>query len=177
MLRLILGGTRSGKSDWALDVLLSDPAPRHFLATGQAGDPSFRRQINDHRVERGPGLPVRETGVFLAEALEDIARECDGHGSVLVDSLDFWLFAAQTADNGAARVFLRRLDALRERYPALRLNFVSSEIGLGPIPASAEVRAFARSLGTLHRELACRSNEAVLVVAGLPVHLKSTPGQ
>jgi adenosylcobinamide kinase/adenosylcobinamide-phosphate guanylyltransferase len=160
MLRLVLGGQGSGKSDLAMERFLADPGPHVLLATGSALDQCFRDRILAHRARRAPELPVRETGAELPAALHD----CAHMGGVLVDSLDFWVHAAP----GRAQELLDVLDLL----PKVRVTVVSSEISLGPVAASAQVRAFVRELGLLHQALAARSQEAVLCVAGLPVPLK-----
>ncbi len=160
-LTLILGGEKSGKSDYALRLLARAPGPGLFVATGRALDAGFRRQIQAHRAGRGPGIPVREVDTALPEALADAA----GHyGAVLVDSLDFWLFACRRAGDEPGRV-AALLAALDGMGPT-RVIIVSCEVGLGPVAPTAEVRAFVRSLGALNRQLAQRSARAVLVVAG-----------
>jgi adenosylcobinamide kinase/adenosylcobinamide-phosphate guanylyltransferase len=160
-LTLILGGEKSGKSDYALRLLARAPGPGLFVATGRALDAGFRAQIQAHRAGRGPEIPVREVGTDLPEALAQAAGRC---GAVLVDSLDFWLFACRAAGDEPARVaaLLAALDAMGPT----EVIVVSCEIGLGPVAPTAGVRAFVRALGALNRQLAQRSARAVLVVAG-----------
>lgn len=167
MITFVLGGEKSGKSDFALELLLAAPEPRLFVATGKALDAAFREQIQRHRRERPADIPVIEAGADLAGAL-DAAR--GRFGSVLVDSLDFWLFAARQAASGRDHVrdLLSSLDSWRECEVVL----VSAEIGLGPVAASAETRAFVRALGELNRAVAKRARRAWLVAAGLPLQLK-----
>jgi len=52
----ILGGARSGKSDYALDLArqLAGDGPVLFIATAQAGDDEMAERIARHRSER-PG--------------------------------------------------------------------------------------------------------------------------
>ncbi len=171
MITLVLGGEKSGKSDFALELLLAAPAPRLFVATGKALDPAFREQIRRHRQERPADIPVAEAGADLAGVL---AMARGRRGSVLVDSLDFWLFACRQAPGGRDHVqeFLACLDS----WDACTVILVSAEIGLGPIAASAETRAFVRALGELNRAVARRADTAWLVAAGLPLQLKQAGG-
>ncbi len=165
-LTLVLGGEKSGKSDHALGLLARESGPVLFVATGQALDPGFRAQIEAHRRERGPDVPVREVTTDLPEALAGAAGR---YAAVLVDSLDFWLYACMAAGNLDQRsaALLAALDGMGPT----RVIIVSCETGLGPVAPTAEVRAFVRALGALNRELARRSAEAVLVVAGRPLRL------
>jgi adenosylcobinamide kinase/adenosylcobinamide-phosphate guanylyltransferase len=52
------------------------------------------------------------------------------------------------------------------------LILVSTEMGLGPLAFDGEVRAFARDLGQLNREIASLSTSVYLVIAGLAQKLK-----
>ena len=45
MITLVLGGNKSGKSDFALDLLAKEEGPALFIATGKAKDLEFREQI------------------------------------------------------------------------------------------------------------------------------------
>lgn len=163
---LILGGEKSGKSDYALSLLATAPAPALFVATGHAMDPGFRRQIQAHRVGRGPDIPVREVRTDLPEAL---AAAAGTWGTVLVDSLDFWLFACNEAGvpDERRQALLAALDGMGRTCVIM----VSCEVGLGPIAPTPAVRTFVRGLGGLNRELAGRAGRAVLVVAGRPLTL------
>lgn len=165
-LTLILGGEKSGKSDYALSLLARSPGPALFVATGQALDAGFRSQIQAHRDGRGPHIAVREVTTDLPEAL---AQAAGSHGTVLVDSLDFWVFACQSSGTLAERTaaLLAALDGMGSTCVIM----VSCEVGLGPVAPTAEIRAFVRGLGALNRQLAQKSAETVLVVAGRPLRL------
>lgn len=165
-LTLVLGGEKSGKSDYALGLAAREAGPVLFVATGRALDPGFRAQIEAHRKKRGPGIPVREVGTDLPEALTEAAGR---YALVLVDSLDFWLYACARA--GALEERRAALLAALEGMGGTRVVVVSCEVGLGPVAPTAEVRAFVRALGALNHELATRCAEAVLVVAGRPLRL------
>ncbi|MBI5519818.1 MAG: bifunctional adenosylcobinamide kinase/adenosylcobinamide-phosphate guanylyltransferase [Desulfovibrio sp.] len=169
MITFVTGGNKSGKSDYALGLLESLPGPAVFMATGKAQDLAFREQISDHRVRRDPALPVVEAGRDLPHAL-GMARE--EYKAVLVDSLDFWLYLCMRegrADEFAAAL----LDTLKTlKGGGTHVILVSCEIGLSPLPASSETRAFLKKLGRLNQAVAALSDEAYLVVAGLPLALK-----
>ncbi len=172
MIRLVLGGDKSGKSAYGLQVFEQGGGPRLLLATGQAQDLAFRRQILDHRLARKPEIQVRETGADLVSALSAVAGTVR---SVLVDSLDFWLFACQTRPVGGADDVspAGQLVACLQNLPQdIDVTLVSCEAGLGAIPASAEVRRFVRELGALNQAVAAVSDEVCLMVAGLPLYLK-----
>lgn len=93
---------------------------------------------------------------------------------VLVESLDFWLFALcqhHRDTDARATACLELREGLRQ-WSGGPLIIISTEMGLGPLAASGEVRAFARTLGQLNQEIASISEKVYAVVAGLPLQLK-----
>lgn len=167
MIRMVFGGDKSGKSSHALDIFGEDDMPGILLATGQAQDFSFRQQILDHRLAREAEIPVRETGVDLVPALYAAAESVH---SILVDSLDFWLFACLS--RGRQHYEKELVTCLEMIGSSVDITLVSCEAGLGPIPVGSEVRRFVRQLGSLNQAVASISDEVRLVVAGIPLFLK-----
>ncbi|WP_207260458.1 bifunctional adenosylcobinamide kinase/adenosylcobinamide-phosphate guanylyltransferase [Desulfovibrio sp. Huiquan2017] len=167
MITLVLGGNKSGKSDFALDLLTQSPGPALFVATGKARDLEFREQIRQHRVSRGPDIEVSETAEDLPQTLQKAKLSFP---AVLVDSLDYWLFACREA--GCEPEKIEELLEVLNNWDSTDLILVSCETGLGPLPAGSAVRAFVRSLGALNQAVAVRADQAFLVAAGLPLTLK-----
>lgn len=131
-----------------------------MVVSGRPLDLSFRARILDHRAERNPGIEVREIGLELPEAVLEIDA-----GGVLADSLDFWLFSWL----GSGRTGAEAAERLRSAIDAARADemiLVSSEIGLGPLPANRETREFADALGSLNQAAAEACDETMLVIAG-----------
>lgn len=168
MITLVLGGNKSGKSDFALELLQKKQKPGLFMATGKARDQEFRRQIQDHRISRGPRLEVMEVSQDLPQMLRQAKRDFP---SVLVDSLDYWFFSIREA--GCEDEKVQELLTVLEQWKEADLIVVSCEAGLGPLPLSAEVRNFIRGLGALNQACARVADEAYLVAAGLPLQLKA----
>jgi len=167
VITFVIGGNKSGKSDYAMGLLEAAPGPALFLATGKAKDLSFRSQIAAHRERRDPTLPVVEVGWDLPRALLEAKNE---YQTVLVDSLDFWLYVCsqECRERELTEALLEALAHCREKHIIL----VSCEIGFTPLPASGEARAFLKKLGRLNQAVAALADEAYLVVAGLAMTLK-----
>ena len=167
MIRLVLGGEKSGKSDFAYELFRKAPGRRVVMAMGQARDMAFRQQILEHRLRRDPAIPVVEPGIELAAALAEArASECNA----LVDSLDFWLFACMEAKEDRADRLVQEL----ANWSALASEcvLVSGEIGLGPVAADPLTRCLVRELGALNQRLAALAPDVRFVAAGLPIQLK-----
>lgn len=167
MITLVLGGNKSGKSDFALNLLAKEADPALFIATGKARDLEFREQIRQHRINRAPDIEVMEVSTGLPQALQ---KAKFSFPSVIVDSLDYWLFACREAGCEAEKI--QEFSDVLEGWHDANLILVSCETGLGPLPAGSAVRAFVRSLGALNQRIAKTADRAYLVAAGLPLTLK-----
>ncbi len=168
---LILGGARSGKSRYGLSLAERFPAPRLFLATGEARDEEMVARIAAHQAERGPGWETNEEPLHLPEAVRDGQGR---YGAILVDCLTMWLANLMLREEvseadlkAAGQSLLAALD--RVATPTI---FVSNEVGLGIVPESPLSRKYRDWLGWLHQQVARAADLVVLVVAGLPLTLK-----
>jgi adenosylcobinamide kinase / adenosylcobinamide-phosphate guanylyltransferase len=164
-LSLILGGTRSGKSQHAERIITSLPPPWVYVATAQAFDDEMRERIAIHRGRRGAGWVVVEEPLDLARALADA-----GEQPVLVDCLTVWLSNLMLADHDIA-VATEALDAALDRRGAPTV-LVSNEVGLGIVPDNALARAFRDAAGRLNQHFAARADTVLFLVAGLPMRVK-----
>ncbi len=161
MITLVLGGTRSGKSEIAEQIAV-DAAPRvTYMATGVATDDDMAARIDRHRERRSDRFTTVEVGSDLLDALTDHAD-----AAVLVDSLGTWLAGCESF-----HVDIDALVRVLETRTAATI-IVSEEVGLGVHPSSSAGRAFRDALGELNRAVAAVADRALLVVAGrvLPLH-------
>lgn len=162
-LTLVLGGARSGKSRHAEALVMQQPGPWRYVATGQAFDDEMRARIAAHRAGRAPGWVTIEAPVHLAEALS-------APGPVLVDCLTLWLTNLMLGGHAveAETAGLERAIAARAGVTVL----VSNEVGLGIVPEHALARRFRDAAGVLHQRLAARAGSVILMVAGIPMKVK-----
>jgi len=166
----VLGGTRSGKSGYA-EQLLSARAAVRYVATARhvPGDAEWTARIDAHRARR----PAAWTTVEDAD-LPALLRA--GGGPLLVDDIATWLTGvlddAGAWDRGVD--VSPQVDALVEAVRAApgRVVLVSAEVGLGVVPATRAGRLFRDELGALNAALARVCDEVLLLVAGLPLRLK-----
>lgn len=168
----ILGGTRSGKSRFAL-AGLSPRSRVTYVATAQPHDAEMAARIARHQAERPAGWRTVETPVDLVARLEEALPAAD---TVVVDCLTLWVANLMLRGDADASV-LAEADALAALVaaPSAELRLVSNETGLGVHPSTADGRRFRELLGLMNQRVAAAAARVVLMVAGLPHMLKDTP--
>jgi adenosylcobinamide kinase / adenosylcobinamide-phosphate guanylyltransferase len=158
---LVLGGARSGKSEYAERVAAGLPEPVTYVATANLeGDPDLTARVAEHRGRRPPSWATIESGADLAAVLRATT------GTVLLDALGPWVATVPGFAIDAAAL----CDALRDH--AGDTVVVTEEVGLGVHPTTAEGRRFRDALGMLNQQVADVADEVVLVVAGRPLRLE-----
>lgn len=177
MKELILGGARSGKSDFAAIRAESGGMPVICVVTAQPKDREMAARIRRHREKRPAHWRVVEEPVSLATTLKTLATpgQC-----LLVDCLTLWLsnLLHTDQDNAVAgtgdSTYAREREALVSVLPALagHVIFVSNEVGMGIVPMGELSRRFSDEAGRLHQDLAKHCDTVTLMVAGLPLLVK-----
>jgi adenosylcobinamide kinase/adenosylcobinamide-phosphate guanylyltransferase len=171
-LALILGGARSGKSRYGLGLAARCPAPRLFVATCEPRDAEMEARIEAHQRERGSDWSTREVPLELADAVSEAQ---DYYGVILVDCLTMWvsnLLLQEGAPPGGIQTACERLLETLARTAAPTI-LVSNEVGWGIVPDNPLARKFRDQAGWLHQRLAQAADLVVLVVAGIPMLIKS----
>ena len=169
MKALILGGVKSGKSRLAERMAAGSGLDVTYVATATPTDPEMRARIEAHRARRPSHWRLREEPLELAALLR---REARPGRCLLVDCLTLWLNNLLHAGDEA------RLASALDELPRLLLALpgwtilVANETGLGLIPTTPLGRRFLDLAGPLHQRLASHCDQVLLVVAGLPHHLK-----
>ncbi|MEW2147124.1 bifunctional adenosylcobinamide kinase/adenosylcobinamide-phosphate guanylyltransferase [Micromonospora vinacea] len=171
---LVLGGIRSGKSEFAESLVTDAPVVR-YVATAPEGDPEdteWATRLAAHRARR-PGSWTTEETTEDPRRLADVLASAEPNETVLVDDLGGWVTVLldpdyQPADDVATIAEL----AEAIRGCAARVVLVSPEVGLSLVPTTPLGRAFTDALGAANRAVADACDAVVLVVAGQPVWLK-----
>lgn len=166
---IVLGGARSGKSAYAQaraeDAAGSERRPI-MIVTAQAFDHEMTDRIARHQADRDARWVTVEAPVDLVAAIAALRPD----DVAVVDCLTLWLsnmMAVETDIEAACTALV----AAAASCPAT-LMLVSNEVGWGIVPDNALARQFRDHAGRLHQHLTRVADEAVLVVAGLPLTLK-----
>ncbi|WP_019587978.1 bifunctional adenosylcobinamide kinase/adenosylcobinamide-phosphate guanylyltransferase [Deinococcus apachensis] len=168
MLVLVTGGARSGKSSFAERRAASSGGGVTDLATAQALDAEMGARIARHRADRPTGWVTVEEPMNVPGALRKAATP-----TVLLDCLSLWVSNLLLADlpDGAILARADELLAAARAHPGLTL-LVTNEVGFGIVPDNALARRYRDVLGWVNQRAAAVSDEAWLLVSGLPLQLK-----
>ncbi|MEV1074417.1 bifunctional adenosylcobinamide kinase/adenosylcobinamide-phosphate guanylyltransferase [Micromonospora parva] len=172
---LVLGGIRSGKSEFAESLVTDAPVVR-YVATAPEGDPEdteWATRLAAHRARR-PGSWTTEETTEDPRRLADVLASAETNETVLVDDLGGWVTVLLDPDHQPAddvATIAELAEAIRGC--AARVVLVSPEVGLSLVPTTPLGRAFTDALGAANRAVADACDAVVLVVAGQPVWLKS----
>ncbi|MEU8113466.1 bifunctional adenosylcobinamide kinase/adenosylcobinamide-phosphate guanylyltransferase [Micromonospora sp. NPDC048947] len=171
---LVLGGIRSGKSEFAESLVTDAPVVR-YVATAPEGDPEdteWATRLAAHRARR-PGSWTTEETTEDPRRLADVLESAEPNEMLLVDDLGGWVTVLLDPDHQPAddvATIAELAEAIRGC--AARVVLVSPEVGLSLVPTTPLGRAFTDALGAANRAVADACDAVVLVVAGQPVWLK-----
>lgn len=165
-LTLVLGGARSGKSDFAERLVSTTNRPRAYIATGQAFDKEMEDRIAKHRQSRGPSWHTIEAPLDISAALTKI----EPGSVVLIDCLTLWINNQMMAGADVEAETDNLLHSLAKTTSPVVC--VSNEVGLGLVPETELGRTFRDLQGTVNQKFAQHADLAVFVAAGLPLVLK-----
>lgn len=170
---LITGGSRSGKSQYALEKAESLTKKRLFLATCPTVDDELNDRVQLHKNERkGRGWVSVEEQLDIAGVLKGAHH----YETVLVDCLTLWINNLIFSSNHSlTKEWLE--EKIKEwhsealLYPGT-LILVTGEVGLGIVPENALSRLYRDLVGWCNQLVAQRADEVYLVSCGLPLKLK-----
>ena len=159
MIVLVLGGSRSGKSDVGEQIAQRLGGRVTFVATATPTDPDMAARIEAHRARRPDDWRTVECDQDLVDAVSGL------DDTVLIDSLGNWVARAPGMRVDAPAL----ATALRSRSGSTVV--ISEEVGLAVHAPTEAGRRFADALGVVNRAVAAVADRALLVIAGRVVSL------
>jgi adenosylcobinamide kinase/adenosylcobinamide-phosphate guanylyltransferase len=174
----VLGGARSGKSTYAEAWAREHGGRVLLVATAQALDDEMRERIAHHRAARPDHWSTLEAPLNVGAAIRDFSG---GYDTVVLDCLTLLASNAllQLPDGctqaQADSAVLREVDDLLGTYAHSTAVWlvISNEVGMGIVPPYRLGRLYRDALGRANQRIAAHASEVLLLVAGLPWHLKA----
>ncbi len=183
---LVLGGARSGKSQYAQSLselilkhngfITNDPDSKQcqaikglYIATAQPLDNEMTQRIEEHKKNRGEMWHTIEEPYFIAKTLKEQDQKW---GVILIDCLTLWMtnMILNQQHNFIEQQVSELVSVLQDITTQCIL--VSNEVSLGIVPPDPVSREFRDRIGLLHQTLAEICQDVVFLVAGLPAILK-----
>lgn len=170
MLMLITGGSGSGKSAFAEDMVLSfGEADRIYIATMYPFDGESQKRVKRHRKMRsGKGFETIECYTGLKDVL------IPGGSTVLLECMSNLVANEMFQENGAhektTEMIIEGIQSLRKQ--AGNLVIVTNEIFSETAEYQGDTERYQEYLGKVNQVLAEEADEVVEVVYGIPVYHK-----
>lgn len=184
---LVLGGARSGKSEFAEKLMYHSTGKRKgYIATSQILDDEMRYRVILHRQRRPADWKTFEVMHEAGNSMEAILSEAD---SILFDCITMYVnnilmdhmkgITVETlgvSDLTTLQTSLEKdLDLMFdniEKASGKEIVFVSDELGMGIVPANAMSRAYRDLVGLANQYVAKRADKVYLSIAGITMELK-----
>jgi adenosylcobinamide kinase/adenosylcobinamide-phosphate guanylyltransferase len=174
---LILGGARSGKSSYALQLAKEFGGAVTFLATAQAFDNEMSLRIQKHKSERPAHWQTFEIPFGITSHIKEIKSEmiildCI---TLLVSNLMMQFVKDDLVDETPfMQAVQQEIEGLLSaiRGSDQRWLIVSNEVGLGLVPPYQMGRVYRDGLGWANQRLAREAENVIFMVAGIPATIK-----
>jgi adenosylcobinamide kinase/adenosylcobinamide-phosphate guanylyltransferase len=174
MFTFVSGGLRSGKSAYALRRASElGPPPWLYVAAHIEGDDELKARLANHRRDHDTTWRLIEAPEKLADALRP--ETLDGCGAVVIDRFTVWLSKRIAAtDKSSDGDLLGEVQALADKIYRSKtpIVVVTTEIGLGFLPANVPDRRLINVAGQANQMLAERAASVVMMVSGVPLRLR-----
>lgn len=170
MITVITGGSGSGKSAYAEEMVLAQgPARRYYIATMRSWDEECAEKIARHRRMRA------DKGFETVECYQDLHRVTLKPDSVILLECMSNLTANEFYREDACRADMQQRiinGILHLQKQTKALMIVTNEVFSDGVDYDRETREYRRILGSVNQELARLADQVTEVVYGLPVTIK-----
>lgn len=183
---LVIGGARSGKSSFAVDLAKRTRKPVAYIATAMPCDREMTKKIEKHQKARPSEWSTLEVDKDMLETLKTLPQNYD---FVIIDCWSFYISnllgalgfddlpdttfgislyeEAEEAVNRETKAVIEEIESSNKQ-----VIIVTNEVGMGLVPSYPLGRAFRDLLGLSHQMLAQQAASVYVMLAGLPLELR-----
>lgn len=166
----ILGGARSGKSSYAIELAKKIGTNTAFIATCIPLDEEMRLRIQNHKEQRPSEWQTFEEPKDVAPLIQKIGSRFD---LIIIDCLTILitnLLLNEMPDEVIEKKINDIVDALASTGSSAII--VSNEVGLGIVPDNPLSRRFRDLAGRINQMVSARADEVYFMVSGLKLPMK-----
>jgi len=166
----IVGGAKSGKSRYAVNLAKAFKKKVVFVATATSSDEEMKQRIKLHKNLRPVHWRLIEEGKDISAILPELKKKYE---VVLIDCLGL-LISNLLAENLGDKEIEKRIKNLIGivRKVNLITILVSNEVGSGIVPRNPLARRFRDLLGSANQMIAEEADEVVFMQSGIPITIK-----
>ena len=166
----ILGGARSGKSRYTVELAKKINKKVAFIATCTLPDREMKERIKLHRVSRPRHWKVIEESKDLKSVIVELE---DGYEVVIIDCLGLWVsnLLMEGFNDRQIRKILKELAQVISKLEFTTI-LVSNEVGCGIVPDNILARRFRDIVGSANQMMAEEADEVIIMQSGIPVKIK-----
>ncbi len=169
---LIVGGARSGKSRYAVEMAKKAGGETVFIATATPCDREMEERIRLHKLARPSHWKLIEEPRDISSILPELK---DKYEVVLIDCLGLLisnLLAEDLEDREIEKVLEKLVGTIQEA--GLTTILVSNEVGSGIVPENPLARRFRDLIGFANQMAAEKAGEVILMQSGIPIKIKNS---
>ncbi len=169
---LVTGGSRSGKSRYALQLAKNTNASKIFLATAEPLDDEMTERIQKHQEARGKEWITIEEPLDPTSVLRNKGNQ---PGFIIIDCVTLWL-SNMTTKNMAQQTILQQVHEFISvcKNCTSHIIVITNELGSGIVPLEPSARAFRDIAGETNQILASKFDEVISMVSGIPITIKTS---
>ena len=165
---LIIGGNRSGKSEFAENMALKISDKPSYIFTGLNLDLEMNERIIKHKKRRKDKWNEFESYLNLVDVINQTDNK---NGSPrLVDCLTMWINNLIFEKLNVEQEIDKLVKCIKVQKSPLIM--VTNELGLGVIPNNKLSRNFLDINGDLNKMIANIVDEVYVVISGIPLKIK-----
>ncbi len=166
----IIGGARSGKSQYAIKLAKEKAKRVAFIATCQGLDKEMKKRIMVHKNSRPLHWRTFEVIENITRLLKEISSKFD---VIIIDCLTLLisnLLLKGTSEDSIEKQ-INEMMSILVKIKASSI-IVSNEVGLGIVPEHKLARDFRDIAGRINQIVAAKSNEVFFMFSGIPSRIK-----
>ncbi len=181
-LTLIMGGAKSGKSNYAQKLVQKLNKQTVFIATALAFDDDMRDRIRKHKESR----PKNWNTIEIYKNFKSLSNNALFNNSkvILLDCLTLFVTNqmleagvdwenttpgdVESIENGIKLELESLLDLAIDKD----VYIVSNEVGMGVVPDNKLANYFRDILGRINQLVASKANQVIFMIAGIPLKIK-----
>lgn len=166
----ILGGARSGKSRYAVELAKKISKEVAYIATYTMSDEEMKKRIKLHRNSRPDHWKIIEEGKDIKSIF---AKLKDRYKVLIIDCLGLLVSNLLMEDFKDSQIqkILKELAHVISKAKFTTI-LVSNEVGCGIVPDNPLARRFRDIVGFANQMMAERADEVIFMEAGIPIKIK-----